>query len=220
MCGYARKYRGIGVLNTDWGDFGHINDPAFSVPGMIYGAIFSWNREQIPFAELNRMISRIEYGDITESYVLHLAEICTHSVFQWREAVMYYENRCLNHELEEGEELFRGVDRTSVETASAALCDLYKKLLKSTGTMPEEKKQLQLLSVTLQGIDIWNEIGLLAENRETTGEFDTKKGLELAERVECWFMAYKENWRAIGKESDLHHISEIVFWYADWMRRK
>ena len=57
MCGYAAKYHGIGVLNTDWGDFGHVNDPAFSVPGMIYGAVFSWNGEKIPFAELNRMIS-------------------------------------------------------------------------------------------------------------------------------------------------------------------
>lgn len=33
MCGYAAKYHGIGVLNTDWGDFGHVNDPAFSVRG-------------------------------------------------------------------------------------------------------------------------------------------------------------------------------------------
>ena len=47
-----------------------------------------------------------------------------------------------------------------------------------------------------------------------------QKGLELAEKLECWFMAYKENWRATSKEGDLHHIAEIVFWYADWMRRK
>lgn len=53
-----------------------------------------------------------------------------------------------------------------------------------------------------------------------TGSFDMQKGLELAEKLECWFMAYKENWRATSKEGDLHHIAEIVFWYADWMRRK
>ena len=45
-----------------------------------------------------------------------------------------------------------------------------------------------------------------------------QKGLELAEKLECWFMAYKENWRATSKEGDLHHISEIVFWYADILR--
>ena len=220
MCGYAAKYHGIGVLNTDWGDFGHVNDPAFSVPGMIYGAVFSWNGEKIPFAELNRMISRIEYGDTTGNYVSHLAEICGQSVFQWREAVMYYENRCLKHELEEGEDLFRGVDQAGVDAAADALRDIYKKLLESTQAMPETKKQMQLLSVTLQGIGIWNAVGLLTESMEKTGSFDMQKGLELAEKLECWFMAYKENWRATSKEGDLHHIAEIVFWYADWMRRK
>lgn len=48
MCGYARKYHAEGVLNTDWGDCGHINQPDFSLPGMIYGAVFSW--ETIPTA--------------------------------------------------------------------------------------------------------------------------------------------------------------------------
>ena len=175
MCNYAAKYHGIGVLNTDWGDFGHINDPAFSIPGMIYGAVFSWNKDEIPFTELNRMISHIEYGDTTGNYVSYLAEICGHSVFQWREAVLYYENQCLKHELEEGEDLFRNVNHASVDTASAALRSLYKKLLESTKTMPENKKQMQLLSVTLQGIGIWNAIGLLAESREKTRSFDLKK---------------------------------------------
>ena len=43
MCRYAKEYDAVGVLNTDWGDYGHINHPEFSVPGMIYGAAFSWN---------------------------------------------------------------------------------------------------------------------------------------------------------------------------------
>ena len=79
MCGYAKKYHGIGILNTDWGDFGHVNDPAFSVPGMIYGAVFSWNGENIPFAELNRMISRIEY--VVTSRSVNKGRLC-HSYSQ------------------------------------------------------------------------------------------------------------------------------------------
>lgn len=45
MCDYARKYEAVGVLNTDWGDFLHINHPEFSIPGMIYGAACSWNAQ-------------------------------------------------------------------------------------------------------------------------------------------------------------------------------
>ena len=36
----------------------------------------------------------------------------------------------------------------------------------------------------------------------------------LAGRLETWFMKYKASWRSISKEGDLHHIAEIVFWYA------
>ena len=43
MAGYAVKYNAPGFLNTDWGDFGHINQPDFSIPAMIFGAAFSWN---------------------------------------------------------------------------------------------------------------------------------------------------------------------------------
>ena len=49
---------------------------------------------------------------------------------------MYYENRCLKHELEEGEDLFRGVDQAGVDAAADALRDIYKKLLESTQAMP------------------------------------------------------------------------------------
>lgn len=43
MCAHAHKYHAIGMLNTDWGDYGHLCQPAFSVPGILYGAAFAWN---------------------------------------------------------------------------------------------------------------------------------------------------------------------------------
>lgn len=55
--------------------------------------------------KLNRMISRIEYGDTTETYVANLAQICEQSVFQWREAVLYYESRALKQNPDEEEDL-------------------------------------------------------------------------------------------------------------------
>ena len=40
------KYGAIGMLNTDWGDFGHINTLAGSIPGAIYSAGLSWNPDR------------------------------------------------------------------------------------------------------------------------------------------------------------------------------
>ncbi len=40
MTDYGKKYNAIGILNTDWGDFGHWNFIYNSFPGLIYGAAF------------------------------------------------------------------------------------------------------------------------------------------------------------------------------------
>lgn len=95
MCGYARKYHAAGVLNTDWGDFGHINHPAHSVPGIIYGAAFSWNEEEISKEEMNRRISVVEYRDSSGHLVELMEELSACSLFSWHDAVMYYESTAL-----------------------------------------------------------------------------------------------------------------------------
>lgn len=40
---YGLRYGAAGFLVTDWGDFGHVNDPRMAIPGMIYGAQCAWN---------------------------------------------------------------------------------------------------------------------------------------------------------------------------------
>lgn len=221
MAGYARKYHAIGILNTDWGDFGHVNDPEFSVPGMIYGAACSWSPEELSFEEMNRQISCVEYGDTTGTYVANLAQVCETSVFQWREAVLFYENRKLNQELEEGENLFRDVTPEAVEQAKTKRKRIYRALSIGIHKMNRtDRKNLMLISVTMDGIEIWNRIGILAKAVDNSEDVDWNCGYELAERLEKWFMAYKDQWRASSKEGDLSHLAEIVFWYADWMRGK
>ena len=77
-----------------------------------------------------------------------------------------------------------------------------------------------VLELTMEAIDIWNETGARMCDIELGKEKDETACAALAGRLETWFMKYKASWRSISKEGDLHHIAEIVFWYADWMRRK
>ena len=51
MCIRDSKYNAIGLLNTDWGDYGHVNDPRLTIPGILYGAAFGWNAEPVEFDE-------------------------------------------------------------------------------------------------------------------------------------------------------------------------
>ena len=91
MCTYARQYHMEGILTTDWGDYGHINHPDFGIPGRIYGAAFSWNRNIPDFEEMNGRISRVEFGDSSGRLVSIMAEISRNQVFDWWMAVRYIE---------------------------------------------------------------------------------------------------------------------------------
>ena len=93
-----------GMLVTDWGDFGHVNDPRMAVPGMIFGAQYAWNPagdttesivkdtdENSAENDLLARISRVEYGDCSARFVALLCSASAQAVFTWRELVEYLE---------------------------------------------------------------------------------------------------------------------------------
>lgn len=227
MCGYGREYHAEGILNTDWGDFGHVNHPEFSVPGLIYGAAFSWNQEEIGFDEVNRQISRLEYGDVTEQAVGVMAEIPAHSLFGWRDAVVYYEQMVRGHALLY-EELVPGLFLEDSATADQrvaqadhALRGLVTRMKQAAVSMNEQSRALAgSVELAAEAIRLWNQVGAAVVHEQRGAAWDLEKAFALAGKLERWFMAYKEQWRGVGREGDLHHIAEIVFWYADCLRRK
>lgn len=215
MCGYAKKYHAIGILNTDWGDFGHINHPAYSIPGMIYGAAFSWNHEVLPFEELNRQISRVEYHDSSEKLVGLLAQIPQNSVFTWWDAVMYYEKNELGGDESGFPSLKESVSMETVAQSGKRLAAIRTDILHTAETTDSGSVScLRAFDLTIDGILIWNEVGAAV----LSGETDRETAFWLAERLETWFMYDKELWRVGSREGDLAYIAEIVFWYADLLR--
>ena len=60
----GKKYGAVGLLNTDWGDKGHVNLLSCSWHGMALGAACAWNVEgSSDPAAFDRAFSRIELGD-------------------------------------------------------------------------------------------------------------------------------------------------------------
>lgn len=85
-----------GMLVTDWGDFGHINDPRMAVPGVIFGAQYAWNPAgdsagDTAENDLLARISRVEYDDCSARFVALLRNASAQAVFTWRELVEYLE---------------------------------------------------------------------------------------------------------------------------------
>lgn len=217
MCSYGRKYGAVGVLNTDWGDFGHINHPEFSIPGMICGACFSWNSRELSFEELNRAVSVLEFMDPTEKITGIAAQMAKKDVFTWRRAVVYQEVTQDNAEIYDSD---RGLLEFQPELeekllrANEELAQLKREMALCTRRMDSSMRgKVQAYQTAADGILTWNRIGLAM-----LGCFSAEEMKRAAAELENWFMHYKNLWRSVSRQSELDCIAHVVFWWADRVR--
>lgn len=212
MCMYGQKYHAIGMLNTDWGDFGHVNHPSLSIPGLIYGASFSWNLNILPMEEINRQISRIAFGDRSERVMEILTALCEKSVFTWWRAVMYQEAMEL-HRGKEQEYLLNKEEQEKAVLYNQEIRDLMVQLAEVMEYMDAPlRKELQPCFIAGEAISLFNRIGLKLSREE--GEDSAM----LAAELEGWFYQYKKLWRTVSQESELFQVTHIISWYGDWLR--
>ncbi|MBQ7840474.1 MAG: family 20 glycosylhydrolase [Lachnospiraceae bacterium] len=223
MCTYAKKYGAIGVLNTDWGDFLHMNHPDFSRTGMIYGAAFSWNSNIPELDDINRQISRLEFHDSSENFLEIVGRIPENECYGWFPACLYMEMkkgisefmesyvRDLNNELPKLKE---------VDEKNRKLIALKKELLDQVKYLDSDKRDLVWPYVAAaEGIRIFNEIGKVAAAADFGYEFDTMPDTwQLAKELEIWLYHYKEMYRSVSKQGELHRIEKMVCWYGDYLR--
>ncbi len=220
MCSYAHKYHALGLLNTDWGDFGHINHPEFSMIGMIYGAAFSWNSEILERKEINAQISRLEYGDDSESFAELAAVIANHTVFEWYHIVRYREFEGKGKSEEDRKYYLLGLNFETAKAANEKLTIIIERLYQMIHQLPEGKRTLvKPYILAAEGIQIFNRIGAtIGFIRYHVKNEAAAQPAKLAEQLEKWFHHYKEIWRSVSKESELYRLQELILWYADELR--
>lgn len=71
-CFYTRAYEGEGMLLTDWGDLGHLQYLPYSYPGIIYGAMCSWNIDNSPEYLIKTVLEKL-VGNTLASVILDLS---------------------------------------------------------------------------------------------------------------------------------------------------
>lgn len=108
-----------------------------------------------------------------------------------------------------------------VVQANQKLCDVMRQMKQTAANMnPHTRPIIAEVDLAVEAIRIWNMVGTMLAVKKRGEDWDEAKACELASRIERWFMAYKRQWRAVSREGDLHHIAEIVFWYADCLRNR
>ncbi len=239
MCAYGRKYGALGVLNTDWGDYGHIGHPDFSIPGMIYGAVFSWGEAGLSFEELNRQISVLEFGDASGEFVGCIAKVSACEVFGWDRAVQFKEWSEKGRDTAWLMKELRACGAGRFDEAEGQKRELEGRLWEVCRGMERAKRPVAARAVlALRMLGAWNAVGQCLANRKVSEDAMAeqtlresakgkdapctascpKEGAALAKELEQCLFHYKEDWRQNSKEGDLDKVSDIFFWYADWIR--
>ena len=220
MCSYAQKYNAEGLLNTDWGDYGHLQDPLFSVPGLIYGAAFSWSgiKEE---DEINRQISRLYYRDDSESIVNIMRDLGMLEENNWEQFVQFTELMLKKPTKAAAGEFY---DRLAVKDPA----ENNKRIDEKTAEI------LSLLtSVNKEGRELITRLVLFAEGQKLMCKALYQLGEKLfvnnnmlrenvntAAELEEWLYNYKKVWRITSRESELYRISNIFCRAADLLREQ
>ncbi|MBO5502064.1 MAG: family 20 glycosylhydrolase [Clostridia bacterium] len=210
MAAYGRKYGAVGLLNTDWGDYGHINDPRFSLPGMIMGAQACWSDQELPFETICHDISRLTYLDTSGRTVSLLARLQGCDVCSWWHLVQYREH-ALGRADEGHGDVLASLDLSTVEEENRKVAAVAEELKAGAGYMDSSTRtMLHGWLVACEGIQVWNLIGAAVKAH--------RQDAALAERLERWLRQFEQQWRQVSKESELWRIREMVRWYAAKLR--
>ncbi len=223
MCRNAHKYHAQGVLNTEWGDLGHIAHPEFSFIGQIYGAAFSWSDVIMDEEEINKAISCLQYGDRKEEIVSLFRALADTECVNWWHAVQYKEEQCMGKQGLERIVFVGGEESVEerlekIEKSLQQNCQIVEQLYESLAELPgDAKKDVCAYILMGEGQKLLSMTGKVFYER-SLGREASYNGGGLAVKLEYWLAEYCKLWRSVSKESELFRIVAVISWYADRLR--
>ena len=216
MCRYAHKYGAIGLLNTDWGDWGHICDPAFSVPGILYGAAFSWNSEEKTMEEMNEAISFLYYGDRSGRFMRAFEKLTLNEAFPWYRVIRWIESDDTGRESVLAEAL---TDILKAPEMNARLAEAVCEMDAAAPEMAAEKRPVtHTFRVAAEGVRVLNEIGLVLADRTLKPGTSHEDPVVLAAALEKWYHEYIRVWESTCRRSTLERTRRLMDALADVLR--
>ena len=223
MTSYGKKHGAVGVLNTDWGDSGHINFFASSIPGMIYGASLSWSpddKESIDIVDSE--ISILEFGEKSGNLVALLRELCRQDKIIWNNIAFWRDYKVYGKEMFDDviKEFTEVSEDDLVKSANKAM-EISRQILALSNNVPEDRKlDMQEFYLSARGVALMQALSLIIKKYDFQQDIKTfvYDPWELAETLEYWLYDFMELWRKRNKESELYRIREAFMQICDILR--
>jgi len=224
---FANKYQMLGLLNTDWGDFGHSAPFVLSKIGMMYGACAAWNH--VTSGEtFNREISLIEYSDSTKELVPAIFDAVKDPVVYWMQVNFVVENYFGNLSEREKEHYWydHHFNLAYLQPNEQQYKGKYDQIMKSVskirsiGVDADKNQELFDICVALRGAALIHAVGLVIK-KHLGKQVDTTlimEPQELAQGFEVYYQSFADSWRETNRESELWRMKESIFALCSMLR--
>ena len=224
MISHAHKHKAKGILNTDWGDYGHVNLLGSSLPMLVYGAALSWNNDDAQDDIIDdEKISISLYGKENSKLMNLLRRISRNQIANWSFINFHLEKDYGSQNvIEPYIEIMRNLDPIEIKACVERLKDLKIELLSYGKTLSQEFYcdfnefivMSDLMSLTQESF-----LYMQHYDMEVNHDIFTRKSQEIAVDIEYAVEQYKKVWRLRNRESELNRVTDSFYKIADKLRQ-
>ena len=199
---HAKKYGALGILNTNWGDFGHVCNFNCNLYGMAFGAEKSWNVDAPTDEEYERTASLLLYGVTgfnmadTLRALGKASESCN-----WSRFVMWHSDNTIGGKQTE---LKYREDGGSAEDAIKAV-DICKEEIEKMKSLGRDDEVISDLILAAEALSLMNREVLFVNGVEGYGD-----GAALQADFDEWLERYSAAWLRGDKISGLPRLAEFI----------
>jgi hypothetical protein len=214
----GRKHGASGLLNTDWGDFGHINSLGVTLPGMILGACASWQVDSpgLVEASFNSAISRTVFGDTTGKLLALLSDYAGIGPANWAQICWLYQPRSKDFP----DDWFdvSGLPNDMLKHPAQRHLSALKKMKGLQVRIekilvrcrPKDRLIAKEIQAGMLGVQVMEEIYLIRHQRAGKIKALPIKAREVAKRVRELDKKLSAVWKARNKPSELYRIQKVL----------
>lgn len=189
------EYGASGVLNTNWGDWGHPCDLALSMHGIILGGAKAWNVAGTDIKEFDKNISFLEYKSPNASeYMYKLSR--AQDVISYITLTEYYSD-CMMERVPDREYPKADEIKSYVKLCDEIINDI-------NADVWQDNKYKEVLLLCAEGLKV------MAKFYEKIAEYENAENVIGTEAdTDKWLKRYREIWLKTSKESELCNIEKM-----------
>lgn len=219
MAKHGVNHGASGLLNTDWGDFGHIHTLGATLPGLVLGAACGWNpgSSELRLNRFSETASRAIFGDSTGKILGLLSEYAACRKARWLMICCTYQPHTRNYPQDWFDpdtgfprEFFnfkRSVYEKALRTMRALGLRIERLLARS---QPQDSLIVPEIRVGLLGQQVLEEIVLCLYERSGRKGRLAVKPRDTITRIRQLKRDLRRVWLKRNKPSELYRIEELL----------